>query len=355
MSRDSRKARQRHKRQEKKRQMMRVTGSSPYRRAAQSGDIEACYITEDYVDKGVAAVVTLRRVAGGGHAMAAFLVDLWCIGLKDAWGRLSVSRSDFEEIIGHSSRNLSTLIRTDPAVARRLVAGAIRFSHENGFRLPPRYERWAALLGGISDWRTADISDFGRDGGLLYVGDVEELRKRLIGETVDRFLARPDVHYIIGGPASPMQTSPLNEDDVSEDDSDEVVPGGEEDLDLLDEMDPPHDDDLEGLLQAFRDQAIDSVRQWCFAHGEQPHPRMRDAWDIFMESILQCLDLRPGCEASEEELKQQREMMVHALSFESQVDREAIIEALIQLQRFTASFPNAEGWLTAMGMPPDLL
>ena len=82
---------------------------------------------------------------GGGTALVGFLVDLWCAGLKDAWGDLHVTRADFEE---HSERARARmgveLAELDTATARKLIAGGIRFARQNGFRLPAHYERWVA-------------------------------------------------------------------------------------------------------------------------------------------------------------------------------------------------------------------
>jgi hypothetical protein len=82
--------------------------------------------------------------------------------------------------------------------AAAIVAGGIRFAVQNGFRLPAHYQRWTTFLGGKLDWQHADLSAFGVEGGakLRWVAPMEDLRARLIGSTVEQFLARPDVEFI---------------------------------------------------------------------------------------------------------------------------------------------------------------
>jgi hypothetical protein len=188
------KERQRLKRQKKKLAMRRAQSVSPYKRIAAAGEVEACYINSDWQENGLATVELIRRNPQGGHALAVFLIDMWCAGLKDAWGHLDLMQ---EELDGHLDRAKQRveLIRIDVDLARQLVAGAIRFARQNGFRLPAHFDRWTNLLGGKIEADTADLSRFGKDGKLMWIGPLDDLRDRLIACTPEEFLQRPDVQF----------------------------------------------------------------------------------------------------------------------------------------------------------------
>ena len=143
MDRNSRKKeRRRLNRQQRKRELRRQQSRSPYQVIGSRGEIETCYVNQNWREEGVATILCLRRPPGRAHAMAAFLVDLWCMGLKDAWGRLEISSDEFqEEILEPMSKHLD-LVGADPDLAKRIVAGGIRFANQNSFRLPKRYDRW---------------------------------------------------------------------------------------------------------------------------------------------------------------------------------------------------------------------
>ena len=193
-----RSAKSERKREAKKRFELRAHSGSIYKRVGTAGELVACCINAHWREDGLASIHVLRRIPGGGHASASFLVDTSCLGLKDAWGRLDTSYEEFNSgIIEGMSRTLE-MGHADLELARRLVAGGIRFAYQNGFRLPPRFDRWTALLGDIGDWRTADLTDFGEGGRLRYVGTKEELKRRLVGCSVEEFLARDDVDFIMG-------------------------------------------------------------------------------------------------------------------------------------------------------------
>jgi hypothetical protein len=189
------KERQRLKREKKKLAVRRAQSVSPYKRIGAAGEVEACYINSNWQDGGLATVQLIRRNPQGGHALAVFLIDLWCAGLKDAWGRLDLMQ---EELDGHLDRAQEQveLTRIDVDLARQLVAGAIRFARQNGFKLPARYDRWTNLLGGKIEPGTADLSRFGKDGKLRWVGPLDDLRDRLIACTAEEFLQRPDVEFL---------------------------------------------------------------------------------------------------------------------------------------------------------------
>jgi hypothetical protein len=218
------KAKQGLKRAKKKKEARRLLTLSPFRRAAHAGQLE-CY--QGLSNSGLATLLVLGHVSSGTYVMSGFLVDLWCVGLKDAWGQKQITRPGFEqEILPKWRQAGETITRIEPEAARRLIAGAIRFSHQNGFRLPEHWDRYAAILGNLGDIPHADLSQFGVDGKLRYVGTQEFLAERLAGCTMQEFLQRPDIEFIFGGPD--FAEYDAMDEDVDDDDFDEEEDGGEE-------------------------------------------------------------------------------------------------------------------------------
>ncbi len=145
---DKRKERHRLKRQERKIALRRMQSGSPYRRLRTAGGDVACYINGDWHEQGIGSLLVFRHMPDGSHVLGAFLIDFWCIGLKDAWGRLNLTNLEVDDALQRQRSSGMSIIRIEPAVARRLVAGAVRFSRQNGFRLPRR------LSGGRQFWAT---------------------------------------------------------------------------------------------------------------------------------------------------------------------------------------------------------
>lgn len=336
---DRKKERREQKRREKKSVQPRAgQGSSPYRRIGAAGDVAVCYINRDWRQEGMIALHVLRPVPGGGHAAVSFLIDPWALGLKDAFGRLDVTREEFDELwIGGMERQ-TEMVPTDLATARRLVAGGIRWAHDHGFRLPPRYERWTALLGDIGDWHTADVRDFGVEGGKLrFVGDTEDLRRRLVGQTLEQFMARNDVEVV----AMISEEMRGEFDESEEEDLEDMEEGGLTDQEAI-RM-------IEEVAETFQDRLLSAVRQWCFANGLVPHPRLAEAVQIVLTSLLEAtvaLDEEDDDPQASAELNVER-----MLSLETPESQAQLNEALAQVTGLMQSVGGPSGLAAALNIP----
>ena len=314
----ARKARKRNKRRKEKRQATRATTGSPYQLVGRSGQIVACYVNRHWREDGGAGIYVLRRSRGRGMVLASFYIDVWCAGLKDAWGRLDMTMDEFQKRIYERASGEIELMRVDIDLVRRLVAGGIRFANQNGFRLPWRYERWVAVLGDVGDWRTADLSDFGVGDKLRYTGTLTDLRKRLVGCSLDEFLDRDDIEFIIG----------------------------HDDFSLI------SDEEAEGekIVAELHDRMLNGVRGWCFANGVAPHPRLPDAADVLLEAMAQA-PRGPGDgpydqPAAEEVTKN----LIDLLELATPVEERDLQEAIDQLGRFVATFESPEEMTAALGL-----
>lgn len=246
--------RKRRKRQQK--QQVRRTDSLRLRHRV-AGDAHPCYVclaTENWRDAGLASILFAREVAPRRVTMAAFLVDTWAMGLKDAWGHIDMAASEFEEMVA-THRQRTGLAPLEPVTARHLVYGGIELARRLGFRLPRKHERWTTVLGPLPVGESPDMSLFLPNGKIHLVSNAADLRARLIGSTPEEFLGRPDVEYVLG------------DDDFTPVDEDEDAAGD--------------------LVDALADKMYGRIRQWCFSNGQIPHSLLRQAIDASIESTLE--------------------------------------------------------------------
>lgn len=347
-----RKQKQKLKRKQKRTSQRRAEGLSPYSKLKNAGEMEACYINEDWAESKIASILALRKLPGGGHAFGAFLVDLACLGLKDAWGRIDITMSEFRETI-ERSRGRCPVVPVAPKKAWELVAGGIRWAQENEFRLPPRYERWISVLGDAKDIASADVSVFGTENGLVYVGPLEDLRKRLLGCSVEEFLAREDVHYI--SPVGPVERiddyGDLDADDLDEDELDEDELDEDELADGWTAMDDP-DAEIEAAVGALRAKMLDAVRRFLFSKNIVPHPRLPEAVDLALESALQSTNFAAdtSSELTEEEISGANENVERFLAMESPESSRELTAATDQLALYMQQFVHEGDMLKGLGI-----
>lgn len=253
------KQKQRLKREKKHLQMRKAVSVSPQRRiadAAAAGTAVECYINPDWHEEGMAEVCVLREVpALGGHVVAIFQVDSWCLGLKDAFGRLDMTPREFHDEVIPEMKERIGLEPVPLEEARALIASAIRFSRENGFRLPHHYERWVATLGEL-DIENADLSEFrDPDGFLRYVGSLDDLERRLIHTPLLQFVARDDV----------------------------II---EERPDNLEDWDEAQLGNLADRLEEVRENGVQAVRKWFLERGEKPSAHLGEAFELMLAAGL---------------------------------------------------------------------
>src|SRR4051812_43448910 len=100
MSRDARK-KQKHrlKRQQKQRAARKAAAVTPFQKVVKAGDELECYVNANWRNQGMASVHVLGHAPGGRFGYAAFLVDNWCVGLKDAVGRADMTRGEFQDLM----------------------------------------------------------------------------------------------------------------------------------------------------------------------------------------------------------------------------------------------------------------
>ncbi len=338
------------KRQQKRRMQQRASTNSPHRLAAKPGEIEGCYINKHWKEDGMAAIHVLKRV-GSSHVMVCFLVDTLCLGLKDAWGRLNIGPVSFREAVQEYGRSVE-MVGIQPALAWRLVAGGVRVAQDNGFRLPPRYERWITILGDPAQCASADVSDFGdEDGKLHYIGPPEELHKRLVGRTLEEFMARGDVE---------VTTEELCDEEFDSADDDDLEDDGLEDdddeLDVAEFMQAAEaQQHIDSTIADLNQRTLDAVRRWLLSQSIEPHPRLADAVNMQLEAMLQAGSL--GEELEEEkpsrELTEQVDRnLEQLLLIEPPESREELADALEQYVRFVQQFESPDALFEAIGIDP---
>ena len=349
MSKPSKKERRRVKQKLKHKQSIKLRNESPYKRLAAAGRVEACKVNDSCREQGLFSIHALLSVPNRPPTLACFLVDKWCMGLKDAWGRLDMTYERYHDFMESAeSRAGFKLVDMDPDEARKLIAAGIHQANVMGFRLPPNYGKWAKAMGVGDDWASADISDFGKDGKYFFVGPLDHLAKHLIDGDVEKFLARPDVGYIAGMPGDfepDDEEFEAGEDEEIEDLDDE---DDEDDLDFDEDKEKELTDEemqsFEEIVGTTANGMQNAVRKWCFANGLAPHPRLDEA---VMLTLIAAANRDVSALGPAERLPLSKNEILSMVGLK---DRGEIGDALEQIRRTMDSFESAYAFADAAGI-----
>ncbi len=128
-------------------------------------------------DQGIENVLWSRLASDGRVAYVVFLVDRFCLGVKDTvWG--VARRVDYEVgVYGRLFRDYRAE-PLEPAYARKLIEGAVDFARSVG--LPPcrDYARASAIFGDVDASTCRESIEYGKDGKPFFIAGPNDSRER---------------------------------------------------------------------------------------------------------------------------------------------------------------------------------
>ena len=132
--------------------------------------IHECLIPDDLFTAGIGELVVARRTPSGDIAMSAFVLDVFCLGVKDAMFGV-MPEYDYEQKIKQrmTGSGDQTFEKLHQASAKKLLDGLINFAKELGFTPHPDYKNAYDLFGDIDAGASPVKYIYGRDGRPFYI------------------------------------------------------------------------------------------------------------------------------------------------------------------------------------------
>jgi hypothetical protein len=153
------------KRKSKHRELVRAknAGLPEQLTAAARYPVLHCWVTDNLQEQGLGWVCLSRELPNGSVAFAVFLIDRYCLGVKDAWGAVR-GRFTYDSEIARKMRLEFKSKDIQPACARKLVEAAVEYAAALGLRPHPDYHKAKAIFGGIDAGECTEEFEFGQDG-----------------------------------------------------------------------------------------------------------------------------------------------------------------------------------------------
>jgi hypothetical protein len=193
---EKRKAKQRDKHRELA--MRRPQSISDRLAITASAPILHCYAMAEIWQEGIGQVFLSRQLNNGQVAFASFLVDIYCLGVKDAVSHIAPQPLYKEEFFDKMARQ-SDLIKFKPECARKLVEGAVQYAHDLGLTPHPDYHKAKKIFGDISAADCSTIFEYGQDGKPFFISgpDDDPARCRYIINTLRTTCGDDGFHYVL--------------------------------------------------------------------------------------------------------------------------------------------------------------
>jgi hypothetical protein len=141
------------------------------RRAADT-PIQHCLLSEGLFECGMGTLLLARGVTTEHFKAGVFLLDLFCLGVKDVMFRSMTGEEleEFSEVMGATA----PLEPVEPSYARKLLRDLAIWAQANGFSPARDFAAVERLFGDVSAEACDAAFQFGREGKPLYVGDLSD-------------------------------------------------------------------------------------------------------------------------------------------------------------------------------------
>ncbi len=166
--------------------------------AVGTAPVRDAFIGPELFEDGIGPVVITRDLRDGQVAIGVFLVDVYCLGVKNAFFRLT-SELDYDHDIAQVG-GPQGMDKVEPACARKLVEGAVAYARDLGFVPHPDFREAGMVLGDIDGSDCPETFAFGKDGKPLFIRgphDSSSLVKRIVAQ-LRRRCGEHGFHYIPG-------------------------------------------------------------------------------------------------------------------------------------------------------------
>ncbi|HEY3262676.1 MAG TPA: helix-turn-helix domain-containing protein [Pseudonocardiaceae bacterium] len=145
-------------------------------------------------EAGLVAVLVSRRHRHDKVSVCGYLVDVHCLGVKNAVGPRVMDQRESLAFI----RSFFAVFDGDPVpapfeLAQHLVLGAVEYARGLGFQ---PHSDFAAAAGHLGAWAGPSDITFGRDGKPFYMQGPYDNPMAVI-QTLNRTVGRDNYHYVI--------------------------------------------------------------------------------------------------------------------------------------------------------------
>jgi hypothetical protein len=206
MTLSERKRQKKLEKNKKKRQLMKKTGHTDFGARGTAASyakypIYECLVPSELFETGLGMIIATRQPPTGEIAVSAFVVDVFCLGVKNAFFKVASEDAYHNTIkprlvVTHEGQHFGN---THPSCVRKLIEGAVDYAGDLGFSPHPDYRNAKAIFGDIEAGACPVKYVFGQEGMPMYIqGPNESITqaKKIVDQLAKRCGAG-NYHYLV--------------------------------------------------------------------------------------------------------------------------------------------------------------
>jgi hypothetical protein len=196
------KKRRKDKERRKKRAQISDAGEYAHRirliKNAKNYPVHECLIEKKWQDLGIAQIFLSRRQPNGKMIVGSYLVDIYCLGLKNTFCNANLSQEEYL-ILKLNTFMEAVIVPCPPGEVNKIIFGAIEYAKRLGFKPQKDFELSQYVLKGLPIENYDLKSEFGYKGKPYYIAGpdddfeavMETLRKKVGEDNFDFMVPLP--------------------------------------------------------------------------------------------------------------------------------------------------------------------
>ena len=186
--------------------------------------IAECWISSDWKVAGICSIVVARQHTSGNLTFGIYLVDIFCLGLKNSNPVFNKPEYEYEDLLDKIfSTHMYGKTQIDYVLAHNIIYGAVAYAEDLGFK-PEKDWIFSQM---ILEEDTEDIElievEFGKNGKPYFInGPYDNVQK--VVNTLKKSVGEGnfEMTYILGDPGRFDDEFDFDDDDDEDDDDDDT-------------------------------------------------------------------------------------------------------------------------------------
>jgi hypothetical protein len=164
--------------------------------ALPNAPIHECWISNAIFENGMGPVAISRRMANGDIAFGVFLLDVYCLGVKNCLFNIK-SEYEYDDFF-RQYEGMYDLEKIHQTCAKKIIEGAVEYSNSLGFKPHKDYKRDKLIIGDSDTSLCPSSYEYGMDGKPCYIPgpDDSPSRQRSIMNQLNKVLGSDKFNFI---------------------------------------------------------------------------------------------------------------------------------------------------------------
>jgi len=183
------------------------------RKRSRTLPIYKCWAMKGWEEIGKTHIIVSRKHVNGNISFCFYLVDLFCLGVKDTFFHFNTDETDLMDRISNENAEVE-FNEISYTLAHNIIFSAIEFAEEYGFQAHKDFARTTKYFLEEDDDKVEYIDiECGKDGKPMYIDDGEdETTAKKIVKQLEKTAGKGNYEYIQGGFDDVFDSSELTKD-----------------------------------------------------------------------------------------------------------------------------------------------